>query len=652
MLLHLPRKYRSEDDDYAPRDYSYVGSVAEGARRKEAAPIHQQADRAGVRHRADPTIRESDNPQGAVATTPDKMRGYEAARHIPRSGEAAPAARVAYPRPRDNGFAQTPTYAPTTPQALPMGQAPRVGSRSARDAGSYVNPADIAAISQDGVGRMGDAPRPGANRRAAAHDEDHCAQPDTQRQNLGRESLPAQTFAPPIQQGDLFAADGSQYAPPSVQDMPEWLRVAQQNNVPFFEDRQRRTPRVESAPQQPQEPAPTDLLGRPIARRSPPPQTQCATPTCADDYEAAGYPPELIAQMRGADQAQAQAMGVGRKRHGAQLASPPPRGQATQTRSATNGAPRKPTDELPTREEYARIQAQEAAMGDMRRNYAPRNDFAPRNEQNDPSRRDEANPYTILEPQTKRDRREWQDNPEDEDIPTPRERIQLPWLGIGVTFVALLLVGLWILGMTFASQQETILQNRTTASARLVTNHPYSYRELIEREATANNLHPAFVAAIVLNESSFNPQAESDVGARGLMQMMPDTAEWVHGKMGLTDEYSFDLMYDPDTNVKYACWYLAFLSERFRNDPVLVAASFHAGQNTVQNWLNDSRYSTDGKTITLSKMAEGPTKNYATRVLKAFAVYRRLYYEGGLNADSTADGTTGDAQSGGVITVQ
>jgi soluble lytic murein transglycosylase-like protein len=98
---------------------------------------------------------------------------------------------------------------------------------------------------------------------------------------------------------------------------------------------------------------------------------------------------------------------------------------------------------------------------------------------------------------------------------------------------------------------------RLAAQQKLLDTHPYSYRELIEREAEANNLQPAFVAAIVLNESSFNPGAESSVGARGLMQMMPDTAEWVHGKIDADTDYSFDLMYDPEKNVTYACWYLA-----------------------------------------------------------------------------------------------
>jgi len=203
----------------------------------------------------------------------------------------------------------------------------------------------------------------------------------------------------------------------------------------------------------------------------------------------------------------------------------------------------------------------------------------------------------------------------------------IPWLGMGGLMLVFLAAGLWLMGMSFINQKNLILRSQEEAAEAIQNSHPYRYRQLIETQAQIHNLHPAYIAAIVLNESSFNPMAESRVGARGLMQMMPDTAEWVHGKIGQGQPYSFDSMYDPDMNVRYACWYLHFLSERFRGDPVLVASAFHAGQNTVQNWLNDSRYSLDSRTIALMDMPEGPTKNYAARVMRDYAVYKRLYYE-------------------------
>ena len=242
----------------------------------------------------------------------------------------------------------------------------------------------------------------------------------------------------------------------------------------------------------------------------------------------------------------------------------------------------------------------------------------------------------------------WGDAPPPEDEDAEKPKLQIPYLGIATFVAAMALVLLWILQSTFLRQTEDVFAARAAAQAQLATAHPYQYRELIEQEAAGTNLHPAFVAAIVLNESSFNPQAESSVGARGLMQMMPETAQWVFEKIGDTGDFSFDAMYDPATNVRYACWYLHYLSERFRGDPVLVAAAFHAGQSTVQNWLNDSRYSQDSQTISLEDMMDGPTKTYATRVTRAFAVYRRLYYEGGQpeTGQGSATGAADAAQPG------
>ena len=175
-------------------------------------------------------------------------------------------------------------------------------------------------------------------------------------------------------------------------------------------------------------------------------------------------------------------------------------------------------------------------------------------------------------------------------------------------------------------------QEREAAYQRVVDAHPIYYKDLIEQYAAENNLHPAFVEAIILNESSYRTDAESSVGARGLMQIMPDTAEWIAGKLKETG-YSFDNMYDAETNIKYGTWYLGYLSKLFRGDPILVSAAYHAGQGEVTGWLSDPSMSEDGVTIKLENMIDGPTKRYAGRVTKAYGVYEALYYA----ADDAAD---------------
>ena len=171
-------------------------------------------------------------------------------------------------------------------------------------------------------------------------------------------------------------------------------------------------------------------------------------------------------------------------------------------------------------------------------------------------------------------------------------------------------------------------------------NYPLFYREIIEQTAGEFNLNPAFVASIIRNESSFQPMAESSVGARGLMQLMPDTAEWIAGKMKFSG-YAFERMYDPESNVRFGCWYLRYLSGLFRGDPVCVACAYHAGQGQVTAWLSSPDLSSDGVTLTLSRMADGPTKTYAGRVIRTYGIYQALYFENpvlGAGADAGASG--------------
>lgn len=168
-------------------------------------------------------------------------------------------------------------------------------------------------------------------------------------------------------------------------------------------------------------------------------------------------------------------------------------------------------------------------------------------------------------------------------------------------------------------------QERAAAYQQVVDSHPIYFKDVIEKYAAENNLKPAFVAAIILNESSFRTNAESSVGARGLMQLMPDTAEWIAGKLDVTG-YSFDRMYDAESNIRFGTWYLGYLSRLFRGDPVLVAAAYHAGQGQVNSWLSNEAMSKDGVTIDLENMIDGPTKSYAGRVTQAYAIYEALFY--------------------------
>lgn len=192
--------------------------------------------------------------------------------------------------------------------------------------------------------------------------------------------------------------------------------------------------------------------------------------------------------------------------------------------------------------------------------------------------------------------------------------------------------------------QETLDYYHVTESAD--GSYAITYQDIIERYANEYNLQPAFVAAIMRNESSFRTDAESSVGARGLMQLMPDTASWIAGKLGESGSYSFDNLYDAETNIRYGCWYLNYLSRMFRGDAVLVSAAYHAGQTTVTRWLSDSSISSDGMTIAVENLPDGPTKQYAGRVTTTYGIYQALLYpDDTAQDDESAVGVAGSARA-------
>lgn len=204
-----------------------------------------------------------------------------------------------------------------------------------------------------------------------------------------------------------------------------------------------------------------------------------------------------------------------------------------------------------------------------------------------------------------------------ERIPTPL-RIALITLCVAVFFTSAVAIT-----RNYLREQEE--RRRLEAEAAERAQHPLEYASLIVQYALAQNLDPALVSAVILCESSFNPQAESRLGARGLMQMMEDTAQWVAHKLDEDDaSYSFDRLYDAETSIRFGTWYLGYLSRRFDGDPTKIVCAYHAGQGNVDAWLKNPLYSSDG--VTLDTIPTDDTAAYASRVLRARDVYRKYYF--------------------------
>ena len=150
--------------------------------------------------------------------------------------------------------------------------------------------------------------------------------------------------------------------------------------------------------------------------------------------------------------------------------------------------------------------------------------------------------------------------------------------------------------------------------------YPLKYQNYVERYSRENGLDEYFVYAVIKTESGFRTDAVSDVGARGLMQIMEETFDWLKYKQD--DDAVYYDMYDPQTNIRYGCYLLGYLMEEF-GDTGTAAAAYHAGRGKVHEWLADESISADG--VHLDNIPVPDTAHYVYKITKAVETYRRLY---------------------------
>jgi len=151
---------------------------------------------------------------------------------------------------------------------------------------------------------------------------------------------------------------------------------------------------------------------------------------------------------------------------------------------------------------------------------------------------------------------------------------------------------------------------------------PIKYEETVTKYAENYELDPLMVYSIIKVESSFNEKAESNKGARGLMQITPSTGEWIAEKLKIENFDSNDLFL-PETNIMMGTWYFNYLTEKFDNDINLAIAAYNAGPGNVQNWLNDEKISYDGEE--LDKIPYKETENYIKKFNNTYEQYKELY---------------------------
>jgi soluble lytic murein transglycosylase len=111
---------------------------------------------------------------------------------------------------------------------------------------------------------------------------------------------------------------------------------------------------------------------------------------------------------------------------------------------------------------------------------------------------------------------------------------------------------------------------------------PLRHEDIIRQQARAKDLDPALVAAVIYRESKFRDQT-SAAGAKGLMQILPDTAKFIAKRSGGTQFELRDLA-NPQINISYGCWYLRYLIQLYGGNQVAAVAAYNAGHGHVDRW--------------------------------------------------------------------
>lgn len=148
--------------------------------------------------------------------------------------------------------------------------------------------------------------------------------------------------------------------------------------------------------------------------------------------------------------------------------------------------------------------------------------------------------------------------------------------------------------------------------------YPIKYEQWVEKYAQDNGVEPTLVYAVIYTESRFKSDAESNIGARGLMQLTEETFDWVKYRLDDTEEVTFDKMYDPETNIRYGTYLLGYLKNEFGNRRNILCG-YHAGINIVKKWLANKEYSLNG--TDLDKIPYKDTAHYVDKVEKAINIY-------------------------------
>ncbi|MDP2945703.1 MAG: tetratricopeptide repeat protein, partial [Atribacterota bacterium] len=151
--------------------------------------------------------------------------------------------------------------------------------------------------------------------------------------------------------------------------------------------------------------------------------------------------------------------------------------------------------------------------------------------------------------------------------------------------------------------------------------YPAYFEDMIREHALKYEIDPLLALAMIREESRFNAWNESVAGARGLMQIIFSTGEWIAQKLNFED-FNDEMLFSPEVNINLGCWYINYLKERFSNDLILIISGYNAGPGTTSKWLK--QYDRSDLDNFVENIPYSETREHIKKVMKSYQMYKRL----------------------------
>lgn len=152
--------------------------------------------------------------------------------------------------------------------------------------------------------------------------------------------------------------------------------------------------------------------------------------------------------------------------------------------------------------------------------------------------------------------------------------------------------------------------------------YPIRFEQEIRESAANYGIDPFLIAAIIRVESNFQLGQESRKGAIGVMQIMPDTAEWII-EAGGHPKHTLDELHQVEVNINLGSWYVSWLQKHYKGNKFYTLAAYNAGQGNVNKWVAAGTW--DGTIEHIGQIPFGETRHYVQRVMYYWKKYHKLY---------------------------